>query len=126
MGTPETEEIMGVDAPATAGETGAVGQGVNLADLLGHLDDMADANAELVASGGQAQPLAQGTFSLYVTPESGLLLVTRVNDPASPLHGERAQELPARLIRAVTAFGSGGGMLNALGGLIGRGKHRRP
>jgi hypothetical protein len=117
MGTKKTDDRyqeIGVEYEKESPEAKA-------ASPIAMLNELAHRAALAVAAGDQVPAVAAGTFALYVTPERTLLLVSSVDDPDSPLAGERTVEIPAGILRSVAAFGSGGGKLGALKAMFGGG-----
>lgn len=73
----------------------------------------------VVDSIDQAIPAIAGTFALYPMENGGLVFVADVKE--GPMAGTHRHIMPPAMIRAVAAFGQGGGKLGALKALIGRG-----
>lgn len=85
----------------------------------------AERAAAAVAEGRPVDPALTGTFTIYVTPEQSMYTIIEVTNDDSPVKGEHAVEVPARILRAIhTALEGGLSPMKALKVMLGMGKGR--
>jgi hypothetical protein len=87
------------------------------ADIGALIDELA---AQAQAQADQPEPIAAGSFAMYAMPDGGVMFVTSV--PSGPMAGISHHRINPGLIRAIGVLAGGGGKLQALKALAGKGR----